>query len=232
MEKRRLAKVMASAGIASRRACESIIAEGRVKVNGEVTLLPQTLVNLIEDRVEIDGHSVQEEQTKLYFLLNKPEGYVCSNASRNHKLVIDLFAEHKTRLFTVGRLDKDTTGLLLVTNDGLFANRAIHPRARIQREYVAKTNPDIGHEHLKLLSRGAKIEGHWIRPVRVTKVRANTVKIVVMEGKKREVRILLQSVGLEVLTLTRVRLGNLHLGKLPLGAYKRLTLEECERVFG
>src|SRR5690242_17465241 len=123
-EKKRLSKAMSSAGVASRRACEELIFQGRVKVNAEVVLLPQTMVCWEKDEICVDGVRLRGEEEKVYYLLNKPHGFICSNTRvGSKKLVLDLFAGYPFRLFTVGRLDRDTTGLLIVTNDGHFANR-------------------------------------------------------------------------------------------------------------
>jgi len=188
-EKKRLSKALSSAGIASRRAAEELIFQGRVKVNGEVVRVPQTLVSWGSDQISVDEELIQGEQEKIYFILNKPHGYICSHVvSGNKKRVVDLFAAYPHRLFTVGRLDRDTTGLLLVTNDGHFAQRVIHPSANIVKEYLVKTGQEITDEHLKAISGGTRIEKAHVRPFRVTKVRKGTLKIAVKEGKKREVR--------------------------------------------
>lgn len=229
--KQRLSKTMAAAGIASRRACETLIFEGRVTVNGIVTLLPQTMVGS-QDAILVDGKSLQGAEPKVYYILNKPTGYICS-AKRNKdtKIVLDLFEDAKHRLFTVGRLDKDTLGLLIVTNDGHFANRVIHPSASIHKEYLAKTDQEITPEHLIAISNGTLVEGVFVKPLRVSKVRKGTVKITILEGKKREVRVLMEAAGLNVKELTRIRIGGLHLGTLPIGSWRAMTEREKELIF-
>lgn len=183
--KNRLSKTLAAAGVASRRACEELIFAGRVKVNGEAVLLPQTLVGP-GDSLSVDGEAVAKAQRKVYYMLNKPEGYICT-ARRNAttKIVIDLFEGTDERIFTVGRLDKETKGLILVTNDGHFANRVIHPSSNIVKEYLAKTDQEISVEHLKAISSGALVEGVFVKPAHVVKVRRGTLKIAVSEGKKK-----------------------------------------------
>lgn len=229
MTEQRLSKVLSRAGVASRRACEEIIFAGRVTVDGKVCTMPQHKVSWENNRIKVDGEPLIGEQRKVYYLLNKPIGMLCSaEAMPNCKrLVLDLFSEHDLRLFTVGRLDKETSGLLIVTNDGEFANRVIHPRYGVQKEYLARTNREITPEHLETLSNGCVIEGVHVKPHKVAKVRRGTVKIIVMEGKKREVRELLAHAGLKTLSLSRVRIGNLHLGRLPEGKWR--TLSEKER---
>lgn len=231
MSKNRLSKLLVSAGVASRRACEELIFAGRVTVNGTVVKTPQTLVDW-NDKMSVDGVAITAPQDKVYYILNKPEGYICSTrGSENSKLVLDLFGESKQRLFTVGRLDKDTKGLLIVTNDGHFANKVIHPSANIVKEYLAKTNVEITDVHLKAISSGTLVEGVFIKPAHVIKVRKGTVKIAVKEGKKREVRLLLQNAGLEVRELTRIRIGGLHLGPLPEGSFRVMTAAERQTIF-
>lgn len=230
-EKKRLSKALAAAGIASRRACEELIFLGKVEVNGKIEFVPQTLVSWDEDDILVEGRRIKGEEKKAYYILNKPTGYICSSARvGSKKIVLDLF-ENDQRLFTIGRLDRDTSGLLLVTNDGHFAQKVIHPSSRIVKEYLIKTVQEISHEHLQSISEGAFVEGAWVKPVRVTKVRKGTLKIAVMEGKKREVRIFVQKVGLDIVSLERIRIGSLTLGPLPVGAWRDLTEKEKDLIF-
>lgn len=232
MTKKRLSKALAAAGVASRRAAEDLIFEGRVTVNGVVITVPQTLVDWDNDQITVDKAPIKGEEEKVYFILNKPHGYICSNKRIGSKrLVIDLFEEMDYRLFTIGRLDRDTTGLLLVTNDGHFANRVIHPSANLSKEYIVKSPQEVTDAHLKLISKGTFIEGSWVKPVRVEKVRKGTLRVVVKEGKKREVRLLVQNAGLEILELARVRIGNLRLGSIPEGTYRKMTETEKKQIF-
>lgn len=230
--KKRLSKALAAAGVASRRAAEELIFSGKVTVNGSIVLLPQTLVSWEEDVICVDKKRVTKEQGKLYYLLNKPKGFICSNARvGTKKIVSDLFESVPERLFTVGRLDRDTTGLLIVTNDGHFANTVIHPSSNITKEYLVRTNIEPFHEHLVQISKGIEIEGDWIQPVKVTKVRKGTIKVIVREGKKREVRLLVEQTGLKVVELKRIRIGGLLLGDLPEGSYRILTESDKESIF-
>lgn len=220
------------AGVASRRACEHLIFDGQVKVNGKVVLIPQTQVKLGRDRITVADKPIKSAQAKVYFMLNKPNGYVCtSQAVEEEKIVLDLFKEIPERLFTVGRLDKDTNGLLIVTNDGHFANKVIHPSSNIQKEYLAKTDQEVTDEHLVIISKGIRIDGVRVKPLQVKKVRKGTIKMIIMDGKKREVRLLLEAAGLKTLSLTRIRIGSLHLGSLPVGGWKEMTTKERELIF-
>jgi 23S rRNA pseudouridine2605 synthase len=228
---KRLSKALAAAGVASRRASEELIFAGRVKVNGEVVRIPQTLVDWEQDRISVDETPLSSEEEKLYFMLNKPAGYLCTSERPGAKrIVLDLFAEQTARLFTVGRLDRDTTGLLLVTNDGHFANRVIHPSAKIEKEYLVKAMQEITADHLATLSEGARIDDRWIKPLGVEKVRRGTFKIRVKEGRKHEVRILAERAGLRIVELKRIRIGGLLLASLPEGEYRPLSEKDRNLV--
>lgn len=228
---KRLSKALAAAGVASRRACEEMIFAGRVRVNGLVVNVPQTLVDWSKDQIELDGQKIKGEQLKKYYLLNKPVSYLCSTEGR--KTVYDLFANaggsskaSKDRLFSVGRLDRDTSGLLLMTNDGHFAHRVMHPSFNVPKEYLAKARQEILPQHLKKASQGLYVQGSFVKPVKVKKVRRSSIKIVVMEGKKHEVREILKAAGLDLIELKRIRIGKLLLGTLPVGSWRELTPKE------
>lgn len=226
MDKKRLNKVLAASGIASRRKCDELIFSGKVTINGEIVQLPQTHVNPEMDIIRVNGKKIFFER-KIYYVLNKPVGIVCS-ASRTTpkmKIIEDLF-NSKQRLFTAGRLDKETSGLIIVTNDGDLANRIAHPSFNVQKEYLIKTSQEITDDHLRKLSAGTYFSGTRICPIRVIKVRRGTLKIVVSEGKKHEVRILAASAGLKILELCRIRIGPITLGKLPIGCWRELSEQE------
>lgn len=230
--KTRLSKVLAAAGIASRRKCEELIFAGKVCVNGKEITIPQTLVSLEEDAISVEGKLIAKTEKKFYFMLNKPKGYICSHARvGSKKIVTDLFTSVGARLFTAGRLDRETTGLLIVTNDGHFANKVIHPSSNITKEYLVKTQKEPFHEQLLAISQGMEIDGDWVQPLKVTKVRKGTLKIVIKEGKKREVRLLVQKAGLGVLELKRIRIGGLLLGALPEGTFREMTESEKRAIF-
>lgn len=231
--KNRLSKVLAQAGVASRRAAEELIFDGQVTVNGKIELVPQTMVDLAEDKIEVDGVPVTKVEQKRYYMVNKPKGYICSSVrSKNHPdIALDLIEDANERLFTVGRLDKDTEGLLIITNDGHFANEVIHPSSEVEKEYLVKTDWELQPNHLQAISEGCEVEGVFVKPTSVKKVRRGTVKIVVMEGKKREVRELVKHAGLKVRELTRIRLGGLHLGSLPPGCYRTLSSSDRQAIF-
>lgn len=230
--KLRLSKAISRAGIASRRKAEELIFQGRVKVNGEVQKLPQTLIDWQIDKIMLDDEPISSEEKKLYFLLNKPPGVICSQKriSPKSKLVLDLFKEVPERLFTVGRLDKETEGLILVTNDGFFANRLAHPSSNIEKEYLVKVDEEVTDLHLKAISSGTLVEGVFVQPRSVKKVRKGTLKITLLEGKKHEVRFLIKAASLHLKNLKRIRVGPFILGTLSQGTYRELTPKEIEWV--
>ncbi len=228
----RLSKALAKAGVASRRACEKLIFDGSVRVNGKVELLPQAKVVIGRDQIQVGKKPILAPENKVYYLLNKPKNFICSNLhGDNKRLVIDLFAHLPYRLFTVGRLDRDTTGLLILTNDGHFAQKVIHPSSNLTKSYLVKTGREITHEDLKTISEGVDIEGTFVKPVSVTKIRKATVKVCVREGKKREVRRLVEKADLKIITLKRIRIGGLTLGDLAEGSFRVLTEKEREVIF-
>jgi 23S rRNA pseudouridine2605 synthase len=228
MTKKRLSKVLAAAGIHSRRACEELIFAGKVTVNGQRVTMPQHLVDPEVDIIALSGKKIPTEEKKVYFLLNKPPGLICTNTQKKGgaKRVIDLFSHLPHRLFTAGRLDQATGGLIIVTNDGTFANRLIHPSFNHSKEYLAKVDQEITFEHLQALSEGVQIEKSLVKPLAVKKIRRGTLKISVAEGKKHEVRTLLSTAGLTIRELTRLRIGPLLLSGLQPGEYRELTPHE------
>jgi len=228
--KKRLSKILAASGVASRRACEELIFAGRVAVNGKVVCVPQTLVDPLDADISINGKKIKNEEKKVYFLLHKPAGYICTTVEKKvgAKRVLDLFSHLPYRLFTAGRLDCETTGLLIVTNDGTFANRMVHPSFNISKEYLAKTDQEITPDHLQRLFEGIWIQNTHIKPLSVKKVRRGTVKITVAEGKKHEVRSLLSGAHLTAKELIRLRIGPLLLGALAPGEYRELSQHELK----
>ncbi|MBS0635099.1 MAG: rRNA pseudouridine synthase [Verrucomicrobia bacterium] len=226
MATQRLSKALAHAGIASRRAAEELIFEGLVTVNGKITLVPQTMVDVAKDVVMYNGKRVRPE-SKQYFILHKPVGYICTNAP-GKKRAIDLIGSVNARLYTVGRLDRDTSGLIILTNDGEFANSVMHPSKKIPKEYLVKVDKEVQHEHLVTMSEGMWVEGAFVKPLSVSKVRRGTLKVIICDGRKREVRRLVEKAGLETVSLTRIRIGGLVLGKLPVGHFRELSERERE----
>lgn len=226
----RLAKYLASAGVASRRASEDIIRAGRVRVDGATITDPGLDVGSAAE-VTVDGATVPTAPERVVYALNKPSG-VLSTASdpQGRPTVVELVRE-PARLYPVGRLDSDTTGLILLTNDGELAHRLTHPRFEVEKTYRAVVaNPPVREGALQRLREGVQLEDGPTAPARVKRVKADTLELVLHEGRKRQVRRMCEQVGHPVRRLERIRLGPLALGALAPGAYRRLSAAEVGRL--
>ncbi|MGZ0086191.1 pseudouridine synthase [Caldibacillus thermoamylovorans] len=229
----RLQKVIARAGIASRRKAEELILQGRVKVNGRVVTELGAKVGPRDD-VEVDGIPVEREEP-VYYLLYKPRGVISSvKDDKGRKVVTDFFKDLDKRIYPIGRLDYDTSGLLLLTNDGDFAHLLMHPRYEIEKVYVAKVKGIPTGEQLRQLERGVKLEDGMTAPAKVKLLsndrRKNTaiVEMRIHEGRNRQVRRMFAAIGCDVLKLKRERYGFLDLKGLRPGEYRELTPHEVK----
>lgn len=233
MEKIRLNKILALAGVASRRNSDILIEEGRVTLNGKICTALGTTADPKKDFITVDGKPLSKRPPKqVTYLLNKPSGYICSNKRHgDDKLAIDLIKERKARLYTIGRLDKLTEGLILVTSEGDYANLVMHPSSNIERQYIVKTKQEVTFEDIEKIKKGTYIERKKVVPVAVSKKKRKEISITVMEGKKHEVRLLVARTGLSISGLKRIRLGCLELGDLPKGAHRVLTEKEKNLIF-
>jgi 23S rRNA pseudouridine2605 synthase len=230
--RRRVQALLAAAGLGSRRACEALVRAGRVAVNGAPVTLGAT-ADPARDVVTVDGQPVALRPPLLYLALNKPPGYVTTAADdRGRPTVLDLLPPQPARVFPVGRLDLDSEGLLLLTNDGELAARLMHPRYAVPREYLAWVRGTPDAAALAELRRGVVLDGVLCRPQRVVLDRSHRapgqslLEIVLTEGRKREVRRLCAAVGCAVVRLLRVRYGPVRLGNLAPGAVRALTTGE------
>ena len=219
----RLQVFLAHSGIASRRACESLIAEGRVSVNGTVVTTPGTKV-FPSDKVLFDGKPVVVESKKRYVLLNKPAGYVCSLADeKGRSTAAELLAPHfSERLYNVGRLDMFSQGLVLFTNDGDFAARVSHPSSQIEKEYLVDATQAIPQELVDRFCRGIRIDGIFYRCLEAHLVHPRRLIVVLIEGKNREIRRVFEHFKIPIRRLTRVRIGNLNMDSLEEGKFREL----------
>lgn len=225
----RLQKYLASAGIASRRRCEEVIQAGRVTVNGRIVTELGTKVDPGQDQVTLDGQPVQPPENLTYLLLNKPPGYVTTASDeRGRPAVLDLVPQMAARLFPVGRLDIDSEGLLLLTNDGALAQRLTHPRYGTEREYLATLDGAPSPEGFAKLRAATEVTGREVTAKRVSQVSETPfqVRMVLTEGRKREVREIARAAGFGVVRLVRVRYGPLRLGRLREGSWRELTRRE------
>ena len=232
----RLQKVIASSGITSRRKAEELITAGKVKVNGEVVTELGTKVT-DKDRIEVDNVLIAKE-LKEYYLLNKPRGVVTTTSDdKGRKTVVDLIPTN-ARIYPVGRLDYDTTGVLLLTNDGDFANILMHPASEVEKVYMAKLKGIIKGEHINALKDGIKLDDQIVKPSRVklkkvdTKTNTCMVQITIHEGKNHQVKRMFEAVGFEVLKLKREREAFFDLKDLQSGEFRKLTPKEVAKVYG
>ena len=236
MTAERLQKYLARCGVASRRASEQIIVGGRVRVNGKVAAELGMSIDPRRDRVEVDGRRVSPPTAHSYVLLNKPIGVVSTvNDPQGRRTVVDL-VETDTRLYPVGRLDFDSEGLILLTDDGDLALRLTHPRHTVEKEYEALLTGDVTDETLAWLREGVLLDGKRTAPARVERgeeTRDGTwVRFVIREGRNRQIRRMVEQVGLGVARLIRVRIGSLRLGTLPAGSWRTLSAADVAALRG
>jgi 23S rRNA pseudouridine2605 synthase/23S rRNA pseudouridine2604 synthase len=223
----RLQKYLSIAGVCSRRKGEELIQAGRVSLNGEVVTKLGTRANTDVDLVEVDGKAVQIQQDRLYIALNKPRDYVTSTRHRGERVVTDL-VDVPQRIYPVGRLDKDSTGLLLLTNDGRLHHRLSHPSFDHEKEYVVQVAKPIPDGALDRLAGGVPMMGSKTRPAHITRISRKQFNIVLQEGKNRQIRRMVRKVGNQVTQLQRIRIANIRLGKLAEGAWRHLTKAELK----
>jgi len=232
----RLQKFLAEAGVASRRAGEQIILAGRVAVNGEVIRQLGTKVDPWHDRVTLDSQPVRARR-KLYVALHKPRGCVCSRKDEfGRPTVYDRLPKEWTGLYSVGRLDYDTEGLLFLTNDGEFALRLTHPRYAVRKRYLATLEGRVEAQRLELFTRGVYHQGEKLKAEKARLISASqsrsVVELELAEGKNREVRRLFESQGLTVKRLERTQIGKIRLGELKPGKWRTLTEPEIKSLLG
>lgn len=231
----RLQKFLARAGVASRRKCEGLILAGRVSVNGEVVRELGTVVDPERDRVAFDGVVRSIPDARVVLMLNKPAGYLTAMEDARGRTVAELVpVSDFPGLFPVGRLDRDTTGLLLFTTDGELGNALLHPSRHVDKRYVAVVKGVVGEDAVRALERGIVLEDGVTAPARCEILSRDrrrdrsTVALTIHEGKKRQVKRMLASVGHEVCSLHRESFGPLRLGGLPEGKWRRLSASEIE----
>ena len=229
MAEMRLQKFLSRAGICSRRKGEEYIIAGWVKVNGKIVTELGVKVDPEQDAVEVDSDAIRSDSTPIYIALNKPRGYVSSCHQQNEKIVLDLL-DISERVYPVGRLDKDSTGLLLLTNDGRLHHRISHPSFNHEKEYEVTVDKPLREGALRKLAKGLPMMGTRTRPARVKRISARQFRIVLQEGKNRQIRRMVRKVGNQVVDLKRIRIANIELASLPLGRWRHLAAKEKDEL--
>ncbi|MBQ9425256.1 MAG: rRNA pseudouridine synthase [Erysipelotrichaceae bacterium] len=231
----RLQKIIARSGYCSRRKAEELISQGRVSVNG--TVVSQLGAQAEEsDEIRIDGILLNEEEEKVVYLLNKPKNVISSaNDDRGRKTVVDLI-DSKHRLYPLGRLDYDSSGLILLSNDGELMQKLIHPHFEVEKTYEVKIDSLICEEEIRKLEGGVQIDDYISAPCQIELVKTNekqntsSLKVIIHEGKNREIRKMFETIGCKVIRLHRIREANIGLGNLKSGEYRRLKPHEVKKL--
>ncbi len=221
----RLHKFLAHAGVASRRKAESLIATGKIKVNSEIVDTQGMMVDPEKDIVEYNGKRLTITVEKTYLAIHKPVGYVSSVSSNQGKSVLDL-VKSKERLYPVGRLDKDSSGLMILTNDGELANKLTHPRYETEKEYFVVLDRDLLPKDIVRLERGVTLGGKRLKDIRVVMAKNKSARLILKEGVNRQIRKMLGGMNYTVLKLKRVRIGKLELGELQPGQSKHIDKKD------
>ena len=227
----RLAKFLAHAGVASRRGAEAIVRDGRVTIAGKTVTDPARDVDA-DSGVAVDGRYLEGPEERMVFIVNKPTGVLSTAADTyGRRTVVDLVPSRGARLYPVGRLDADSTGLILVTNDGDLAQRLTHPSFEVPRTYRATVRPvPVGERALRTLREGVDLDDGRTAPAKVRQLKPGVLELTIHEGRNHQVRRMCEAVGHRVRTLQRVRFGHLKLDDLPEGAHRRLKASEVETL--
>lgn len=224
----RVQKLLAEAGVCSRRKAEELIERGRVHINGTVATLGAKAT--YADDVRVDGKKIFFTE-RLYFLFNKPRGYLTTvRDPKGRKTIMALLPKH-TRLFAVGRLDFDTEGLLLITNDGDFSQSIAHPSKEIKKTYLAELNREIVPSDLNRLKKGIRLKETFVKDIHAKKTGERTVTVTLHVGQKHVVKEIFKAIGYKVVHLKRTHIGNLGLGDLAVGKYRSLSSEEIKKIY-
>ncbi|MEW6109883.1 MAG: pseudouridine synthase [Nitrospirota bacterium] len=230
----RLQKIIAEMGVASRRKAEEIILEGRVTINGMVAVIGMK-ADPSKDHIKVDGKLLVKPEKKVYFILNKPRGVITTLIDPQGRPTIKGFLRGiKERVFPVGRLDYDSEGMLIVTNDGEFAHAVLHPSKKIPKTYLVKVKGVLEEEEIEKLRRGMRLDRHVTAPAKVRRLRKTEnnswIEMTIYEGKKRQIRRMLERVGHPVVRLIRIRINGLEMGELPPGTYRRISPDEMKQI--
>ena len=229
----RLQKFLAQAGIASRRASEAVIREGRVEVNGQTVTRQGIQIDPVADVVSVDGQMIQPLRHR-YVAVHKPRGVLCTRKDEKQRTILGDLLPSDWDLKPVGRLDRDSEGLIFATNDGDFALRITHPRYEVTKVYQVEAEGRVPHRTLRLLTQGVKHGGQMLRAQKATLLDANrsrsVVELVLTEGKNREIRRMFATQEIKIIRLIRMQIGSVKLGELPTGKWRTLTKTEIETL--
>lgn len=234
MNEIRIQKLLSDCGVASRRKAEDMIKEKLVRVNGKLAHIGDK-IDPDKDKITVEGKIINNKIKKYYVMLHKPRGYVSTmNDDLNRKCVAQLVSDVPEKVYPIGRLDKDSEGLLLMTNDGDFANAVIHPSKHIEKKYRVTVKPKINEEQLVKLSSGMNIDGYKTQPAKITVIKTDSdrsvLEIILKEGRNRQIRKMCEQVGLNVARLKRISIGQLKLGMLQPGKWRELSNEEVKQL--
>ena len=226
----RINKFLSNSGVASRRKCDLLIEEGKVTVNGKVVNELGLKINEKKDKVKVEGKEISLPSSFVYIKLNKPKGYACTASDEKGRKTIYDLVDCEERLFSIGRLDYDTEGLIILTNDGDFANAVAHPRFQTEKEYRVTAEGEIKESELAVMRKGVVVDGERMPSARVEKLSYENgftkLSVVIDEGQNRQVRRMFEAIGHQIKLLKRVRIGQVRLGGLKRGEYRDLTEEE------
>ena len=226
----RLNKFLSNSGVASRRKCDLLIEEGKVTVNGKVVNELGLKINEKKDKVKVEGKDISLPSSFVYIKLNKPKGYACTASDEKGRKTIYDLVDCEERLFSIGRLDYDTEGLIILTNDGDFANAVAHPRFQTEKEYRVTAEGEIKESELAVMRKGVVVDGERMPSARVERLSYENgftkLSVVIDEGQNRQVRRMFEAIGHQIKLLKRVRIGQVRLGGLKRGEYRDLTEEE------
>ncbi|WP_068449389.1 pseudouridine synthase [Caviibacter abscessus] len=223
----RINKFIALSGFCSRRAADKLIEEKRVWINNKPAQIGDEVSDT--DIVKLDGERIRLKNNQYeYYILNKPKRVICSNEDKFGRVTAVSLIKSNKRLFTYGRLDYLTQGLIIISNDGDLYNHIMHPSQKLYKSYIATIDKDITEEHLEAMKHGVVIDGYKTAPAKVKRLGKNEVRVAIFEGKNRQVRKMFEVLGYTVKTLKRVKIGELVLGTLEVGKYRALTPEEIK----
>jgi 23S rRNA pseudouridine2604 synthase len=227
MDEKRINKAISDTGYCSRRAADDLVASGRVRVNGELAVMGLKVTS--EDTITVDGNLVSNKPPLVYLALNKPRGIECTTNRKVKDNIVD-FINHKERIFPIGRLDKDSEGLILMTNDGDIVNKILRARNNHEKEYIVSINKPITEDFIIRMASGVPILDTVTRESFVERIDEKTFRIILTQGLNRQIRRMTEYLGFKVMTLKRIRIMNIKLGSLKLGTYRSLSPLELQEL--